>query len=112
MRAAGIDIGLRTVKLALVETAGLVLTRKALNSHDPIEKVKELIHGVEYDSIIATGYGRHLVKGPARMRGNQRNKGLRPGCRLFPAVQMILDIGGQDTKAISLTQGGEIHNSR
>ena len=62
MRAAGIDIGSRTVKLAVIDHGELVLSRKALTSHDALEKVRELMSGVEYDIVTATGYGRHLVK--------------------------------------------------
>lgn len=36
--------------------------RKGLTSHDPLEAVRALTLGVEYDIITATGYGRHLAR--------------------------------------------------
>jgi (R)-2-hydroxyacyl-CoA dehydratese activating ATPase len=110
MRAAGIDIGSRTVKLAVVEDGELDLARKALNSHDPIETVRALLQGIEYDSIVATGYGRHLVKDLLECAVISEIKAFALGAReIMPTCRMVLDIGGQDTKAISLTEGGEIH---
>lgn len=62
MRTAGLDIGSRTVKLAVIENGSMVVERKALTSHDPLGAVRELAKGVEYDVLVATGYGRHLIK--------------------------------------------------
>jgi predicted CoA-substrate-specific enzyme activase len=110
VRTAGIDIGSRTVKLAVVDGKDLTLSRKALNSHDPIEKVKELLQGVEYDSIAATGYGRHLIKESLECPIVSEIKAFALGSRsIMPACRTILDIGGQDTKVISLTEAGDIH---
>ncbi len=36
MRAAGLDIGSRTVKLAVLEEGKATHTRKTLTSHDPL----------------------------------------------------------------------------
>ena len=63
MKAAGLDIGSRTVKLAVIEGSTTILTRIALTSHDPLEAARTILNGAGYDVIVATGYGRHLVKG-------------------------------------------------
>jgi len=63
MRCAGLDIGSRTVKIAVLEGGEPVLTRKALTSHDPLNAARQIMSGIGYDAIVATGYGRHLVKG-------------------------------------------------
>jgi len=62
MRCAGIDIGSRTVKLAVLEDGKLVLSRKSLTSHNPLETAGELMSDVASDVITATGYGRHLIR--------------------------------------------------
>lgn len=109
VRAAGIDIGSRTVKLAVVKGGELLLARKALNSHDPIVTVRKLLRGVEYDSVVATGYGRHLIKDLLQCSVISEIKAFALGAReIMPKCRMVLDIGGQDTKAISLTEAGEI----
>jgi predicted CoA-substrate-specific enzyme activase len=107
MRAAGIDIGSRTVKLAVVEDGVTILTRKALTSHDPLEAVRTLIGDVGYDVMVATGYGRHLVKEHWNCPVISEIKAFALGAKaIHPPCRVILDIGGQDTKAISLNDAG------
>ncbi|MBA4417809.1 MAG: 3-hydroxyacyl-ACP dehydratase [Syntrophus sp. (in: bacteria)] len=109
MRAAGIDIGSRTVKLVVVEGGATVLTRKALTSHDPLDAARTLISGVEYDVIVATGYGRHLIKEHLGCPVISEIKAFALGTKaIHPSCRVILDIGGQDTKAISLNDAGEM----
>jgi (R)-2-hydroxyacyl-CoA dehydratese activating ATPase len=109
MRAAGIDIGSRTVKLAVIEDGATILTRKALTSHDPLEAARALMDGVEYDHIVATGYGRHLVKEHLGCPVISEIKAFALGAKaIYPSCRVILDIGGQDTKAISLNDAGEM----
>ena len=45
MRYAGIDIGSRTIKLAVLENGRLVLSRKSVTSHDPLKMARELMAG-------------------------------------------------------------------
>ena len=109
MRAAGLDIGSRTVKLAVVEGDETVLTRIALTSHDPLEAARTLIRGAGYDVIVATGYGRHLVRGHLDCPVISEIKAFALGAKaIHPSSRVILDIGGQDTKAISLNSAGEM----
>jgi predicted CoA-substrate-specific enzyme activase len=110
VRAAGIDIGSRTVKLAVIDGGELALSRKALTMHDPFETARGLVDGVEYDGITATGYGRHLVKDFLGCPAISEIKAFALGARvILPRCRVVLDIGGQDTKAISLTETGELH---
>jgi predicted CoA-substrate-specific enzyme activase len=109
MRTAGLDIGSRTVKLAVIEGGKTILTRKALTSHDPLEAARELIKGLKYDVIVATGYGRHLVKEHLGCPVISEIKAFALGAKaIHPSCKLILDIGGQDTKAISLNDAGEM----
>ena len=109
MKAAGIDIGSRTVKLALIENGRLVLSRKALTSHDPLDAVRKLMRGADYDVIVATGYGRHLIKDYLKCTAISEIKAFALGARaILPRCRVVLDIGGQDTKAISLNESGDM----
>ena len=63
MKYAGIDIGSRTVKLAVLKDGQLVLSRKAVTSYSPLATARELMEGAVFDRITATGYGRHVLKG-------------------------------------------------
>ncbi|OPY88378.1 MAG: Activator of (R)-2-hydroxyglutaryl-CoA dehydratase [Syntrophus sp. PtaU1.Bin208] len=109
MRAAGIDIGSLTVKLAILEDSRLVLSRKTLTSYNPLETAKELIGDAVFDALAATGYGRHLIKGHLDCPVISEIKAFAVGSRFFSSdCSSILDIGGQDTKAISLDSDGNM----
>ncbi len=109
MRVAGIDIGSRTVKLAILEDGKLVLSRKTLTSYNPLETAKELIGDAAFDTLTATGYGRHLIKGHLDCPVISEIKAFAVGSRFFSQdCSSILDIGGQDTKAISLDSDGNM----
>jgi len=110
MRAAGLDIGSRTVKLVVIEEGETVLVRKGLTSHDPLETVRALTLGVEYDIITATGYGRHLARVYLDCPVISEIRAFALGAKaIHPPCRVILDIGGQDTKAISLNDAGEMN---
>jgi predicted CoA-substrate-specific enzyme activase len=110
MRSAGIDIGSRTIKLAVLEGGKLVLSRKASTSHNPLETARELMDGAAFDVIAATGYGRHLIKGHLDCPVISEITAFALGARYFSSdCQSILDIGGQDTKAISLDSEGNMN---
>lgn len=109
MRTAGLDIGSRTVKLAVLEDGKTILARKSFTSHDPLEAARELIKGVKYDVLVATGYGRHLIREHFDCPVISEIKAFALGAKaLHPTCRVILDIGGQDTKAICLNESGEL----
>jgi (R)-2-hydroxyacyl-CoA dehydratese activating ATPase len=109
MRTAGIDVGSRTVKLAIVDDGKLVVSKKRENSFDPLAVCRQLLEGEHYDSITATGYGRHLLAEQIGADVVTEIKAAAVGARyLHPGCRTILDIGGQDTKAISLDAGGRV----
>ena len=109
MRCAGIDIGSRTIKLAVLENGRLVLSRKSVTSHNPLGIARDLLEGVEYDRVTATGYGRHLIRGHLDCPVISEITAFVRGSRFFSNdCGSILDIGGQDTKAISLDCEGNL----
>ena len=109
MRASGIDIGSRTVKLAIWEDGEIVLSRKAVSSHDPFSTAHQLIENLELGTLVATGYGRHLAKSRLGCPVISEIKAFALGARWFAQdCVTILDIGGQDTKAIALDAQGNL----
>lgn len=109
MKSAGIDIGSRTIKLVVIEDGKLTLVRKGENSFDPLKVCAEFLKDVEYDVITATGYGRHLFAQHYPCEVISEIKAFATGAKhLFPSCRTILDIGGQDTKAISLAADGKL----
>jgi (R)-2-hydroxyacyl-CoA dehydratese activating ATPase len=110
MRCAGLDIGSRTVKLAVLERGKLVLSRKAVASYDPLETARTLLKDTEYDALTATGYGRHLIQGHLDCPVISEIKAFAVGSwHLHPGCRSILDIGGQDTKVIALDDKGNMN---
>lgn len=110
MQFAGIDIGSRTIELVVVNEAGrIVLSLQADTGFDPAREAGKLIDGVSYDRIMATGYGRNLFELRFDAPTVTEIKAHAVGARaFFPEVKMVLDIGGQDSKAISLSADGRV----
>jgi predicted CoA-substrate-specific enzyme activase len=109
VRTAGIDIGSRSIELVVLEDGEVVTRRIAETTHDPVSQVQGLLEGVAHDGLVATGYGRRLAasylgcKVVSEIRAVSRGAAhLDPGCRT------ILDIGGQDTKAVWLDGDGKV----
>jgi (R)-2-hydroxyacyl-CoA dehydratese activating ATPase len=109
MRSAGIDIGSRTIELVVLMDRKIVEKRQVDTGFDPMTRVREMIDGVEYDRIFATGYGRNLfeISFDAPTVTEIKAYGVGAGS-LFRNVGTILDIGGQDSKAIALNENGKI----
>ncbi len=110
MRRAGIDVGSRTVKLVVVEDDKLVVSKKMTNSFNTLDDCKTMLAGVDYDTLTATGYGRHLVAEHfENVSVISEIKAFALGVRhLYPTAYNILDIGGQDTKSILLNSDGSL----
>ncbi len=109
-RFAGIDIGSRTIELVVVSAEGEIeQSLQADTGFDPMAEAKKLIAEVEYDHIIATGYGRTLFEVAFDSPTVTEIKAHAVGARVFfPEAVTILDIGGQDSKAIALFANGKV----
>ncbi len=110
MRFAGIDIGSRTIEVVVVdETGKLVHSLQADTGFDPISGACKLLDGVRYDRIMATGYGRNLFEisfdAPTVTEIKAHARGARA---FFSDARTVLDIGGQDSKAIALFENGRV----
>jgi predicted CoA-substrate-specific enzyme activase len=57
--------------------------------------------------LVATGYGRDRVEG-AHLRVTEITCHAKGAARLFPGAATVLDVGGQDSKAIRLGPGGKV----
>ena len=109
MKSAGIDIGSRTVKLAIFEDGRLLTAKKRENSFDPLMVCRELLAGEEFDRITATGYGRHLFADATDAGTVSELKAAAAGAHwLFPSCRTVIDIGGQDTKVLSVDSDGRL----
>jgi (R)-2-hydroxyacyl-CoA dehydratese activating ATPase len=110
MIAAGIDIGSRSIGFVLMDADGAVIHQELMDSgYDPIGRAKSHVAAFDYDLIVATGYGRHAANAQFAGQVITEIKAYARGARLVhPGVRSILDIGGQDTKAILLDEKGAV----
>jgi predicted CoA-substrate-specific enzyme activase len=107
---AGLDIGSRTI--ALVEWDGVKIAHAEVvdTGTDPLGNAWTLLNGRKYRHLVATGYGRHLAaerKLASEVISEIKAYGLG-AYHLHPDVGTVLDIGGQDSKAIRLGPGGRV----
>ena len=110
MKFAGIDIGSRTIELVVVDDQSEITDSLQTDTgFDPMTNAKQLVSKIGYDHIIATGYGRNLFEisfdTPTVTEIKAHAKGAR---KYFPDAKTILDIGGQDSKAISMLDDGRV----
>ncbi|WP_457576285.1 acyl-CoA dehydratase activase [Desulfomarina sp.] len=110
MNYAGIDIGSRSIELVVVdEDEQIVSALQADTGFDPITEAGKLTEQCVFDRIMATGYGRNLFEISFDAPTVTEIKAHAVGAKaLFPGAGTILDIGGQDSKAISLFANGKV----
>ncbi len=110
MRFAGIDLGSRSIELVVVEDGHILENYQDDTGFDPIAKARQLLDTVSYDGILATGYGRSLFETAFDNADTVTEiKAHATGVRsFFPQAHTILDIGGQDSKAIAMYENGRV----
>jgi predicted CoA-substrate-specific enzyme activase len=107
----GVDIGSRTIKIVVMDSGrdGVKDYRKAETTFNPMKQCKRLLADFRWDRLVATGYGRRLVQESFEADVITEIQAHAMGARrLFSDCLSVLDIGGQDTKAISLDDRGKI----
>jgi (R)-2-hydroxyacyl-CoA dehydratese activating ATPase len=119
--AAGIDVGSLATKALLIdsENTGRILSfsivrsggafRKAMdNAMDEVLRLAGLkMQDVRYT--VSTGYGREIVAF-SNSRVTEITCHARGAKHLFPEVHTVIDIGGQDSKVISIDDRGGVAN--
>ena len=111
MRLAGIDIGSRYIKYAILENGTPIALATRETGYDPLSVSRALLEEMPADRILATGYGRHLVEEDREIRTITEIRAVARGARyVFPSCATIIDIGGQDTKVVGLAKNGAVAN--
>lgn len=105
----GIDIGSRCIKVVALGNDGIEDFQVTDTGFNPHDRSLELLKPYNAKRIIATGYGRHIAREDfadgviTEIRAHGiGNRWLFSGCRT------IIDIGGQDSKVISLDENGNV----
>ena len=116
MIVAGIDIGSLTAKAVILQDAD-ILGYSIIRGGPDIDRVAEHTLTLALDKagrkrddlakIISTGYGRARVP-LATDSITEITCDAKGAVHLFPGTRMVIDIGGQDSKVISLDQEGRV----
>ena len=110
MNYAGIDIGSRSIELVVINDNGeVVAMNQADTGFDPMAKAQTMLDAVQFDRIMATGYGRGMFEVHFDCDTVTEIKAhARGGKWHFPEAKALLDIGGQDSKAMSFSPTGRV----
>ncbi|MCI4355407.1 MAG: acyl-CoA dehydratase activase, partial [Thermoplasmata archaeon] len=113
---AGVDIGSTTAKCVVLEgdrVLGKSLSPVGVDIVKDAEVALESaladarIHRSEVGFIVGTGYGRYKIRF-GQLVVTEISCHARGANFLFPATRVVVDIGGQDTKAIRINERGEV----
>ena len=114
----GIDIGSSTTKCAIMANgatiAAQVVVPAGAGTSGPSRAIEEVL-GIaslklgEFAMIAATGYGRNSSK-EAALTVSELSCHTKGAVWLFPGARTVIDIGGQDCKALSISAEGQLVN--
>lgn len=115
--AAGVDVGSTQTKAVVIDEArrivGRALTDTGANVIRAAEHAFQLAladadrREEEVEFVVGTGYGRYKVTF-GNTQVTEISCHARGAVHMFPATRTVLDMGGQDTKAIRVAASGEI----
>lgn len=110
MRAAGLDIGSRSIELVVVEDGGEVVSAAQADTTPHVAaECARMLAAAPHDRLLVTGYGRALAEVEFGAPSITEIRAYARGAHaLFPGCRTVLDIGGQDTKAIALDGAGRV----
>ena len=115
--AAGVDVGSTQTKAVIVDEAGTIVARSLTATGANVIQAAQTafehalneagLEEQEVEFVVGTGYGRYKVT-----FGNTQVTEIschgRGAVHMFPDTRTVVDMGGQDTKAIRVSAEGEI----
>ncbi|MDU9048589.1 MAG: acyl-CoA dehydratase activase [Candidatus Electrothrix sp. Rat3] len=105
----GVDLGSRTVKMAVWDGERLLEHRIIESGFEPHRQAEKMIADFRADRVVATGYGRHLAAEHFADQVITEIKAHALGIRhQLPDCTTIIDVGGQDSKVITLNAQGKV----
>lgn len=115
--AGGVDVGSTQTKAIIVDEHGKIVGRSLLPTGANVVHIAEEAYRVALEQggiaeadvsyVIGTGYGRYRVE-----FGDDQITEIvchaRGAANMFPRTETVIDMGGQDTKAIRVRPGGDV----
>lgn len=115
--AAGVDVGSTQTKAVIVDEGRRIVSRAIIDTGANVVAAAERsfvaalesgrLHEEEVAFVIGTGYGRYKVTF-GDLQITEISCHARGAAHMFPGTRTVLDMGGQDTKAIRIQPGGEV----
>lgn len=110
MKVAGIDIGSRFIKFVVLQEGKILEQTRIDTGYTPKETCEQLIKQAQPDHYTVTGYGRQLFANVADANIITEIKAVALGAyHMMPTCRTIIDIGGQDTKVITVSSNGRVN---
>lgn len=116
MYVAGCDVGSLSAKALIMRDEAIVATAVIFSKPDPGDSAAAVMElalaraGVRLSDIaccVGTGYGRNAIPFAGRVESEITCHG-KGAHWIMPEVRLVIDIGGQDAKAIRLDDTGEV----
>ncbi len=112
----GLDIGSRTCKGVVIDENGeLVASQIIKTGPKSKQKAKKIFINLQekidskVEKIVSTGYGRDNIEF-ANQEVTEITCHAKGISHLLPEIEVLIDIGGQDSKVIKLTESGQVVN--
>ena len=115
--AAGVDVGSTQTKAVVIDEAGTIVGRSLNDTGANVMRAAETAFAVALkdgdipepvvEFVVGTGYGRYKVTF-GNTQVTEISCHARGAVHMFPLTRTVLDMGGQDTKAIRVRPTGEI----
>ncbi|MGE0354785.1 MAG: acyl-CoA dehydratase activase [Gemmatimonadales bacterium] len=117
IHAGGVDVGSTQTKAVVVDHARRIVGKSLIMTGANVVAAAQeafqaalddaLVREADVGFVIGTGYGRYKVSfGNAQV--TEISCHARGAAQMFPGTRTVLDMGGQDTKAIRIRPDGEV----
>ncbi len=115
--AAGVDVGSTQTKAIIIDEDWHIVSRSLIDTGSNVVTAAEKafvaalrngrIREEEIEYVVGTGYGRYKVTF-GNTQVTEISCHARGAVHMFPGTRTVLDMGGQDTKAIRIRHDGEV----
>lgn len=94
----------------VLEDAEVISALVTDTTFDPLAVCREVVGKASFDRIAVTGYGRRLFAEhwPEAEALSEIKAATIGAAKVHPGCRTVVDIGGQDTKAVALDEGGRM----
>ena len=114
----GIDVGSTASKCIMLQDGREIVSKSLIDvgagTSGPARAIEAVLAGAgmtreDMTFTLATGYGRNSLEGIADAQMSELSCHAKGAAFLYPDVRTVIDIGGQDVKAMHIENGAMVH---